>query len=62
MRVSAICRLVCEAMGRAQGDDRVEAAVTEQAIHLRDFKDVQRPPFTVGREGWTRFVGFVTEV
>ncbi|MBL3669698.1 DUF397 domain-containing protein [Streptomyces sp. M2CJ-2] len=46
----------------AQGDDCVEVAVTEQAIHVRDSKDVTRPHFTVVREEWTRFVGFVAEV
>ncbi|MFD5653020.1 MULTISPECIES: DUF397 domain-containing protein [unclassified Streptomyces] len=46
----------------AQGDDCVEVAVTERVIHVRDSKDVRRPPFPVGREGWSRFVGFVTEV
>ncbi|MFA3872843.1 DUF397 domain-containing protein [Streptomyces sp. MMCC 100] len=46
----------------SSGDDCVEVAVTEQAIHVRDSKDVRRPPFAVEREGWSRFVGFVTEV
>ncbi|WP_432174092.1 DUF397 domain-containing protein [Streptomyces sp. Tue6028] len=41
-----------------QGDSCVEVAVTEQAIHVRDSKDVTRPPFAVGREEWSRFVGF----
>lgn len=45
----------------AQGDDCVEVAVTEQAIHVRDSKDLTRPPFAVGREGWSRFIRFVTE-
>lgn len=45
-----------------QGDDCVEVAVTEQAIRVRDSKDVTRPHFAVGREGWSRFVGFVTVV
>jgi hypothetical protein len=43
----------------AQGDSCVEVAVTEQAIHIRDSKDVTRPPFAVGREEWSRFVRFV---
>ncbi|MCX5040593.1 MULTISPECIES: DUF397 domain-containing protein [Streptomyces] len=46
----------------AQGDSCVEVALTEQVIHVRDSKDVRRPPFAVGREGWSRFVGFVTVV
>ncbi|MFE3827185.1 DUF397 domain-containing protein [Streptomyces sp. NPDC059092] len=40
----------------AQGDSCVEIAVTEQAIHVRDSKDVTRPHFFVGRDGWTSFV------
>ncbi|MFF8191082.1 DUF397 domain-containing protein [Streptomyces bobili] len=40
------------------GDDCVEVAVTEQAIHVRDSKNVTRPHFAVGREEWSRFVGF----
>lgn len=42
----------------AQGDDCVEVAVTEQAVHVRDSKDVTRPDFAVDREGWTRFVRY----
>ncbi|MDX2682463.1 DUF397 domain-containing protein [Streptomyces soliscabiei] len=42
----------------SQGDDCVEVAVTEQAIHVRDSKAVTRPHFAVGREEWSRFVGF----
>ncbi|WP_432586213.1 DUF397 domain-containing protein [Streptomyces sp. HD1123-B1] len=42
-----------------QGDDCVEVAVTEQAVHVRDSKDVSRPDFAVGREGWERFVRYV---
>ncbi|MFD3492772.1 DUF397 domain-containing protein [Streptomyces sp. NPDC058690] len=42
----------------SQGDDCVEVAVTEQAICVRDSKDVTRPQFAVGREEWSRFVGF----
>ncbi|WP_435243364.1 DUF397 domain-containing protein [Streptomyces cucumeris] len=43
----------------AQGDDCVEVAATEQAVHVRDSKDVSRPAVAVGREGWSRFVGYV---
>ncbi|WP_217253909.1 DUF397 domain-containing protein [Streptomyces sp. AC602_WCS936] len=46
----------------AQGDDCVEIAAAEQAIYVRDSKDVRRSPFSVGREGWSRFVGFVAEM
>ncbi|WP_328718919.1 DUF397 domain-containing protein [Streptomyces sp. NBC_00247] len=42
----------------SQGDDCVEVAVTEQAIHVRDSKDLTRPALAVGRNGWTRFVGY----
>ncbi|MDG9723532.1 DUF397 domain-containing protein [Streptomyces sp. DH41] len=44
----------------SSGDDCVEVAVTEQTVHVRDSKDVSRLPFTVGREGWARFVGFAS--
>ncbi|MCX5150079.1 DUF397 domain-containing protein [Streptomyces sp. NBC_00320] len=40
------------------GDDCVEVAVTEQAIHVRDSKDVTRPYMPVGRDGWARFVRY----
>ncbi|MFP8884249.1 DUF397 domain-containing protein [Streptomyces mangrovi] len=43
-----------------QGDNCVEVAVTEQAVHVRDSKDVSRPAFAVGREGWGRFVRHIT--
>ncbi|GAA1905696.1 DUF397 domain-containing protein [Streptomyces sodiiphilus] len=43
-----------------QGDDCVEVAIAEQAIHVRDSKDLARPAFTVGRESWTSFVGFTS--
>ena len=44
-----------------QGDDCVEVAVTEQAVHVRGSKDVSRPAFAVGRDGWNRFVRYVAE-
>ncbi|GKQ37587.1 DUF397 domain-containing protein [Streptomyces sp. A012304] len=44
----------------SQGDDCVEIAIAEHAVHVRDSKDVSRPPFAVGREGWAPFVGFVS--
>ncbi|UIX30240.1 DUF397 domain-containing protein [Streptomyces sp. GQFP] len=43
----------------SQGDDCVEVAVDGRAVHVRDSKDVIRPDFAVGREVWSRFVGFV---
>ncbi|MFF9219605.1 DUF397 domain-containing protein [Streptomyces viridosporus] len=45
----------------SSGDDCVEVAITEQAIHVRDSKDVTRPTFAVGREGWWQFVRFASE-
>ena len=45
----------------SQGDSCVEIALTEQAICVRDSKDVTRPHFAVGRAEWSRFVGFVAE-
>ncbi|MBM9509464.1 DUF397 domain-containing protein [Actinacidiphila acididurans] len=42
----------------AQGDDCVEVAVTEGAVHVRDSKDKEGPHLTVDRETWTRFVRF----
>ncbi|MFG3199807.1 DUF397 domain-containing protein [Streptomyces sp. NPDC048208] len=42
-----------------QGDDCVEIAIAEEAVHVRDSKDVSRPAFMVGREGWQSFVRFV---
>ncbi|MFE1863278.1 DUF397 domain-containing protein [Streptomyces anandii] len=45
----------------SQGDDCVEVALTEQSICVRDSKDVTGPHFAVGREQWSRFVGFAIE-
>jgi hypothetical protein len=45
----------------SSGDGCVEVAVTEQAVHVRDSKNVTRPAFTVGREGRGRFVRFASE-
>ncbi|WP_409468347.1 DUF397 domain-containing protein [Streptomyces sp. HC307] len=45
----------------AQGDDCVEVALTEQAVHVRDSKDLTRPHFAVAREGWSRFLAFVAD-
>ncbi|MFE1290338.1 DUF397 domain-containing protein [Streptomyces sp. NPDC058751] len=42
----------------SQGDSCVEVALTEQVVCVRDSKDVTRPHFAVGREEWSRFVGF----
>ncbi|MGW1089199.1 DUF397 domain-containing protein [Streptomyces sp. NPDC002596] len=45
----------------SQGDDCVEVAIAQQAVHVRDSKDVTQPAFTVGREVWGQFVRFATE-
>ncbi|MBZ2409146.1 MULTISPECIES: DUF397 domain-containing protein [Streptomyces] len=45
----------------SSGDDCVEVAVTEQAVYVRDSKDVTRQAFAVGREGWGQFVRFASE-
>nr|WBO80992.1 DUF397 domain-containing protein [Streptomyces sp. SBE_14.2] len=45
----------------SSGDDCVEVAIAEQAVHVRDSKDVSRAPFAVGRRGWAPFVKFVAE-
>ncbi|MFP8903171.1 DUF397 domain-containing protein [Streptomyces atacamensis] len=45
----------------SQGDDCVEVAIAEQAVYVRDSKDLTRPAFAVGRAGWARFAGFVAQ-
>lgn len=42
----------------AQGDSCVEVAVTNEAVRVRDSKDVTRRPLAVGRDGWASFVRF----
>ncbi|MFJ9885304.1 DUF397 domain-containing protein [Streptomyces sp. SM11] len=42
-----------------QGDSCVEIAMAEQAVHVRDSKDLARPAFEVGRAEWAPFVRFV---
>ncbi|KOG08780.1 DUF397 domain-containing protein [Streptomyces viridochromogenes] len=44
----------------SQGDDCVEIAIADQAVHVRDSKDLARPAFAVGSEGWAPFVRFVS--
>ncbi|MGY1437479.1 DUF397 domain-containing protein [Streptomyces reniochalinae] len=41
-----------------QGDNCVEVAAAGAAVHVRDSKDVTRPHFAVGRDGWARFVAY----
>ncbi|MFF8282024.1 DUF397 domain-containing protein [Streptomyces albus] len=45
----------------SQGDDCVEVAFAERAVHVRDSKDVSRPAFAVSREDWGEFVRFASE-
>lgn len=45
----------------SQGDDCVEVAIAEQAVHVRDSKDLTRAAFTVGRAGWGQFVRFASK-
>ncbi|MFC7881285.1 DUF397 domain-containing protein [Streptomyces sp. NPDC057376] len=45
----------------SSGDDCVEVAVTEQVVLVRDSKDVSRPAFAVGPDGWRTFVWFASE-
>ncbi|WP_436774847.1 DUF397 domain-containing protein [Yinghuangia sp. YIM S09857] len=39
-----------------QGDDCVEIAVTERAVHVRDSKSVSGPQLIVSPGDWARFV------
>ncbi|MET7712970.1 DUF397 domain-containing protein [Streptomyces sp. NPDC005407] len=45
----------------SEGDSCVEVSVAQQGVCVRDSKDVTRPAFTVGLEGWGRFVRFASE-
>ncbi|WP_406407700.1 DUF397 domain-containing protein [Streptomyces sp. NBC_01643] len=45
-----------------EGDNCVEVAVATQAVHVRDSKDVTRPHFSVGRDGWAHFVTSIAHV
>ena len=45
----------------SSGDDCVEIAIAEQAVHVRDSKDLDWPALAVGREGWTAFLGFASQ-
>lgn len=42
----------------SQGDDCVEVAVAEEAVHVRDSKDTAHPHFAVTPDTWARFVRF----
>jgi hypothetical protein len=41
-----------------EGDNCLEVAVTETAVHVRDSKDVARRPFAVAREEWVCFLSY----
>jgi hypothetical protein len=41
-----------------QGDSCVEVAVSDEAVCVRDSKDVTRPHFAVGRDGWVQFIKY----
>ncbi|MER5723873.1 DUF397 domain-containing protein [[Kitasatospora] papulosa] len=45
----------------SEGDSCVEVAFAQQAIHVRDSKDVTRPAFVVRQEIWASFVRFASE-
>ncbi|MEV7724862.1 DUF397 domain-containing protein [Streptomyces sp. NPDC087917] len=40
------------------GDNCVEVVVTEQAVRVRDSKDMERPHLAVDRQGWAQFVRY----
>ncbi|CAL2070915.1 protein of unknown function [Streptomyces murinus] len=54
--------LVQVKLQRQPGDSCVEVALAEQAVHVRDSKDITRPDFTVGPESWTRFVRYAAGI
>lgn len=43
-----------------QGDDCVEIAISEHAIHVRDSKQVTRSGFAVSEQSWGNFVEFAS--
>lgn len=45
----------------SSGDSCVEVAIAEQAVCVRDSKDVTRPGLAVGRDGWARFVHYAAQ-
>jgi hypothetical protein len=46
----------------AQGDDCVEVAFAQQAVYVRDSKDVTGAHLAIGRDEWTRFVRFAAHI
>lgn len=57
--MSVLCHR-CETL-RSQVLSCVEIAIAEDAVHVRDSKDLARPPFAVTREEWAPFVRFVAD-
>ncbi|MEV3929378.1 MULTISPECIES: DUF397 domain-containing protein [unclassified Streptomyces] len=45
-----------------EGGECVEVAACPSTIHVRDSKDVARPPLALAPTAWTAFVGFAREV
>ncbi|WP_259453846.1 DUF397 domain-containing protein [Streptomyces ginkgonis] len=45
----------------SEGDSCVEVAISEQAVYVRDSKDMARESLTVGHEGWNPFVRFAAQ-
>ena len=45
-----------------EGGACVEVAATEQAVLVRDSKDLARLPFKVGRDGWAAFVRYAASI
>ncbi|MBO8185487.1 DUF397 domain-containing protein [Streptomyces spirodelae] len=42
----------------SDGDSRVEVAMAEEAVNVRDSKDAAHRLLTVGRAGWSQVVHF----
>ncbi len=40
------------------GDNCIEVSITDQAVHVRDSKDIDGPHLTIGPDEWARFVRF----
>nr|WSW67195.1 DUF397 domain-containing protein [Streptomyces sp. NBC_00995] len=42
------------------GDNCVEVALHPRAVHVRDSKDITRPPFTVSTTAWSDFTAYAS--
>ncbi|WP_454338017.1 DUF397 domain-containing protein [Streptomyces glaucescens] len=49
---------LCACWRLRRGQRLAYVAVTTQAVHVCDSKDVTGPDFAVGRDGWARFVRY----